>query len=664
VQRNVLDCVDREAAVLGGSGRPTRATSGTAGEACRDRRVGSLDSGIPETMIQRVPYLRRPLLVIGFALAAACLVLGLKLVTINAYGSDVPYMDEWDAVGRVLLLPRSTGELRPAHFLEPQNEHRIVLSRLIAYSLLVANRQWDATLEMTVSAVIHSCFCAALLLFARRYARGFRFAAVGLATLALFVLAFDWENTLQGIQSQFYLLEWGAFGMVLLCVPSEPLSGRWCLGWLVGALSLGTMSSGFMAAATVLFLLAVRSVIRGRITGRDAAGIAALLLLCIAGYSSVARVPGHDGLRAHSLWQWFQAAAGALSWPMTDRPVAFMVLQLPVCLLTARCIRRRTLSRDEAVLLALALWTWMQMAAIAWGRANEGMFRSPRFADLYAVGSFANILALAVLWGSGRGARACAWVAAVWMVLFSSGLWARTRETHEIFLDDFPRLKEMERRNVRSYLATHDLAQLRAANPHELPYPRADFLGTMLSTPAIVAVLPVGIRPPIALSPDAGSVGFAASTEAASNRGATSRVWTAQRGPARFVSRPLPGDVLAYLHLAIAGSPDLNASLLRVEASDGTGSAAAFDLQGARWHTTDVAVPGGTSLRLVVDIPKGDHWFSFTEPVEMGRGSWMNHWLLRRSGAVAALSAILVAFLGSAILVVDLRSRSPTVAAG
>src|ERR1035438_9327464 len=155
---------------------------------------------------------RMRMLAAGVALAGGCLAFGAKLVLVHACGSDVPYMDQWDAVGNALLAPRAQGELRAADFLRPHNEHRPVFTRLIDYALAVSNRQWDPLLEMTVNAAIHACLCAALLLFARRLVTGLRYACAALVITLLFVLPFDWENTLQGFQSQFYLLEWGALG--------------------------------------------------------------------------------------------------------------------------------------------------------------------------------------------------------------------------------------------------------------------------------------------------------------------------------------------------------------------------------------------------------------------------------------------------------------------
>jgi hypothetical protein len=70
-----------------------------------------------------------------------------------------------------------------------------------------------------------------------------------------------------------------------------------------------------------------------------------------------------------------------------------------------------------------------------------------------------------------------------------------------------------------------------------------------------------------------------------------------------------------------------------------------------------MAVPQDSAVRVVVDIPPGDHWFAFAEPVELGRGSRMDHWLLRRAGAVAAASGALFGAALAALLAMDLRRR-------
>ncbi len=603
-----------------------------------------------------MPPNRRRWLSVGFALAAAGLAFGSKLRTIHAYGSDVPYMDEWDAIGRVLLVPHASGTLHVGNFLETQNEHRIVFSRVLGYFLATANRQWDPLLEMTVGAAIHAAFCAALLLFARTMVQGVRFVAVALVTIPLFLLAFDWENTLQGIQSQFYLLEWGALGTLALCAPSRPLSPRWWTGLLVGVASLGTMSSGFVAGAAALAVLVARAALERRFAARTASAAGILALLCMAGYAAAAHVPGHDTLRAHTPREWIVAATSALSWPALDWPLAFLVLQLPVVILIRRCARSRSLEGSESVLVGLAAWVWMQTAIIAFGRANEGMFRSPRYMDLYAVGSFANALALAVLWRRGAGVRAMGALSAAWVALFACGLWTRTDDAHRIYLDDYPRLKELERLNVRGFLATGDASVLWAAKANELPYPLPGNLGRMLSEPGIRSMLPMGIRPALHLEPDEGTRGFSLQDPSATRSNPGARVWVAMRGPARFVSRPLPQDILPFIHLAVAGSPGMDASAIRVETAGASESVPLFALGDGRMHSADVAVPPGRA-RLVADVPEGGRWLAFSEPVEVGRGSWFAHWLLRRSGPILTVTTGLFAALLLALALVERPGR-------
>jgi len=602
-----------------------------------------------------MPRPRTHLLAVGVAVAAAGVAFASKLALVHAYGSDVPYMDEWDALGRALFIPMSLGSLGSANFLVAHNEHRIVLSRLLGYGLAVANRQWDPLLEMTVNAAVHAGLCAALLIYARRSVQGMRFAAVALATTSLFVLSFDWENTLEGIQSQFYFLEWAAFGMFLFCAPSETLSRRWWLGLLVGVLGLGTMSTGFVAPAAVLLVMVARAGLERRYTRRDAAAAALLATLCVFGLATITHVPGHEILKAHSPGQWLAAAATAFSWPLTGWPPALLVLQLPTVAVVAGCVRVRRIGRQESVLVCLALWTWMQMAAIAYGRANHGFAGSSRYTDLYAIGSFSNVLALAVQLRLGPRVRAWGALAAAWAVLFSCGLWARNHDVHTTILDDYRRTREVQAKRVRSFLETGDLARFLASKPDELPYPNAGVLGPILVAPGIRSLLPAGIRPAIALTPGSGSSGFEIAASAALQPELAGRAWVARKGPARFVSQPIQGDVLPFLRIAMEGSPDLDTSVLRLESDHGSEPIPRASMDGGRWHAADVAFPESPGTRIVVDIPPGEHWFAFSEPVELGRGSWMDDWLLRRSGVALGIAEALFTASWIALLALDLR---------
>jgi hypothetical protein len=602
-------------------------------------------------------------LTMAIALAAGAVVFGAKLRLIHTYGSDVPYMDEWDAEARELFIPRALDQLQPLDFAQPHNEHRVALTRLINYALAVGNGQWDALLEMTINAAIHAGLAVALLLLARRLVGGARLAAIVLVVLALFTLPFDWENTLEGFQSQFYLLAGCALALFWLCLPAALLSPRWWAGWVVGLIGLGTMSSGFVAPATLIGVMVLQAAVRRTWCRRETAAVAALAVLCVAGLLMVTHVSGHDRFKAHNPREWLWAMATALSWPTLRWPLAFLILQAPMAVLIAQRVRRRELRADETVLIALAGWSWLQVTALAYGRANFGMLTSPRYMDMYAIGSVTNAIAFALLLR--RGGRRLFWGAAAiaWIALFVFGLRSETRRAYEDFLDGFPRLKASERSHLREFLVAEDPAALRRAPLEELPYPNPDILGRLLDGPGVRALLPLSIRAPVKLAPAAESNGFVR-TEA-DPAGAVARpTWIARRGPARFVSEPLALGRLPLLHLEIAGSVGLSGAVLRLQSPDGSESAAPAPRFGDAWQAMDLPVPSGSPVRLVVDLPPGEHWLAFTDPVELGRASWLTHWLLHRADAWARIAGLMFGAALIALLALDRgREDGPAAAA-
>jgi hypothetical protein len=199
---------------------------------------------------------------------------------------------------------------------------------------------------------------------------------------------------------------------------------------------------------------------------------------------------------------------------------------------------------------------------------------------------------------------------------------------------------------------------LEKAKPYEIPYPNPPALASMLGAPGIREMLPLGIRPSLPLSPEDGSSGFRPAPLAQLQPGASGRVWVARGGPARFVSAPLPPGILPFLHFSMAGSPDLSASALRLESDGEPVLGPQRRLRGEDWVPFDLPVPDEPTVRIVVEVPAGDHWLAFSGPVELGRGSWADRWLLRRSGTFTWLAGILFAATFLSLLFADLRSNS------
>ncbi|HYD82685.1 MAG TPA: hypothetical protein VEA63_01505, partial [Opitutus sp.] len=94
--------------------------------------------------------------------------LGARWAAVDRAGAELPELDQWDAEGLYLLLPWFTDQpLLPALF-AAHNEHYVVLTKLLALGLTLANGQWDQRLECVAHAFIPASVAVAFLLWTRR----------------------------------------------------------------------------------------------------------------------------------------------------------------------------------------------------------------------------------------------------------------------------------------------------------------------------------------------------------------------------------------------------------------------------------------------------------------------------------------------------------------
>jgi hypothetical protein len=388
-----------------------------------------------------------------------------------------------------------------------------------------------------------------------------------------------------------------------------------------------------------------------RWTWRDSVAAIIYLAICVVGPLLVTYVPGHAVLKVTSVGQWLHVFCHVLAWPANGWLGAAVVLQLPLVAFLLGRLRARRLDGPDAVLLGLALWGWGQVAAVAYSRGNLGMGNSPRYYDLYAIGIALNAIALARGWRD-RAAKVWPVVAVVWVAALAYGLREQTAQAYRDYLTPFPSVKATERHRLADFIRTGDLAALRRA-PEELPYISADALAGFLSHPGMRRLLPVSLRPPLAIQAVAGETrGFARTPPYdLPGKPEDATAWHAARGPAKFVSEPLPADCLPVLYLTFAGSPELSPGVLYLESVEGRRTALQIArFRGDRWQTAHLPLPARSAVRLVVELPPGDHWLAFADPVEMGRGSWYVYNLLKRAGGIfwgcAGLLALALAALG------------------
>jgi hypothetical protein len=429
---------------------------------------------------------------------AGCLlaIAGAKIWLIAAYGSAIPFWDQWDAEWARLFRPYLAGTLGASDLAATHNEHRILLTRLAALGSLLASGRWDAVLQMLFNVAVHTA-AAGLLLVA--LARALDLAGALLLTvftLALFAVPLGWENTLTGFQLQFYLLILLAPVSLMLLAPSAAFSARWWLGTAVGLASYFSIAAGAFTLPAFI-ALALAQLTCGHRRGRAEiaglllhAALAALLVL------DVPAIPGHAGLKAQSAAEWIAAVLALGSWPATGPAWPSVVhlagaalLFAPALALAIAVARERPAPGDPRWLwLGLAAWTGLQILALAYGRGS-GAIGAARYRDVLIVGLMVNAACVSRLLIDLRARRAIACAATAWLLVVVIG-------AGKIIIDQAPQLAwrrdvaAIQAENLRRFLTTGDRAALENQPQFHIPYPVAPPLIEWLSDPAIRPILP------------------------------------------------------------------------------------------------------------------------------------------------------------------------------
>jgi hypothetical protein len=553
--------------------------------------------------------------------AIFCIVAGARLSIIGAYGSDVPFWDQWDAEWHNLLRPYLAGTLQFSDLIAPHNEHRIFFTRILDLALFRINGQWDPRLEMTANALLYPLVaCLIALPFSRN--RGPLFCLAWTALLsAVFALPYAWENTLAGFQSQFYFLT--GFSLLYIQLFSHcPLTAGRCLaGFTTGAAALFTMGSGFFAPLAVLAAL-LPAVYRRR---NEQSGMLKTLIgpflvstvLVIAGIVLSVQVPEHAQYRAHSPSHFLSAAASLLSWPWSAQKSWFVVSWLPFSLyLTAYATRRLRDGLQERFLIGIGLWVLLQSAATAFSRA--GIMQSSRYTDLLSIGLIVNFLCLAASFDRNGGQRrvriGTALFFCCWLGVNAAGLY---RQSTGGFLANKKIASAMETKATAGYVRTSVPSFLVPDGRLKIiPYPDGGKLKSFLDDPLIRAVLPAGIRGPVPFRAVAGEPQITAGQEEILPYPPYSwdRLWLVADKPAGFV---VTGNgPLHYLQLLAQGNTD------GIRALDASGTEQPVVLLNALsnngWQRLLVHCPGGTCR---IEIAPGTTPVTVTDPCETGPAS-------------------------------------------
>jgi hypothetical protein len=580
---------------------------------------------------------------------------------VDALGSSLPILDEWNGQGTDLLKPWEEGTLRFAHLFNPHNEHRIVLSRILTLGLFWLNGQWDSRFALVVNAMIFASLAIGVAA-ALRNMFGLRSSALIFSSVALWsALPYAYENTLWGFQSAFYLLLCFSF-LGLWGAGLHPAGSRW---WIVGVgaalLACLSMASGFLAPVALVVLGALK-LAKNRSSFRDFWITAAVSfgMIALSLYFRVT-VSQHEVLKAASLSAWFAAFGRALAWPFSGPPVAALAIYSPaIALLISYCWKRRAAldqeaSRTAEALLGVAFWVVLQAAAIAYGRGGDGsQCPGSRHMDLLAPGALVNLFAVVAFL---RANRQSAWIqrggnlaGTVWMIWILCGvIWT----SHDQFGQCLARHGgiRIDEEHVRAYVATGDRGYLKESSSPLLPFPDPTYFAILLDDSTIRQILPAVVRPPLQIEKerDLGNCfvlgGYPREIADAPHErrwGSFSEAGASSRGEMESASiKPR----LPYLQFEIAGYMRTGLSLAVRDNQNGKERRVVPTTRiNQDWRRGRVSASGGP-LRIVARDQNTEEWFAFGEPRELGRFSYCSELFASNGRAIFSCGLALCLFL-------------------
>ncbi len=627
------------------------------------------------------------------------LVVGANWGTAERFGSDIPDWDQWDAEGINLLVPWCDHSHFIAHLFQPQNEHRIVITKLQNLAVILAGGQWDQRTETFFNAILHGLIAVALWRIGRRWIPkpGWQLGYyVVIATL--YALPLAWQNVLGGLHNvQYWLLALSLAAMALLPF-SRPGSAGWFGGVLAAAAALLTMASGFFAAIIVVIIIGWRLGQRSTTLRANWVTLTLMTGLTVIGFATRLEVPWHQALKAKTIHDFIFTIIRSLEWPIFDHDWTGAILWAPWAIIAGsaawRLLRRdrarHPSSRGELIVIAIGGWVLMQLLATGYARGAGAGYPASRYMDTLMFASVANALSLAWLLGGrptsetplpgtpimapSSGSRAN-WVARAgsyalgiaWVVAFGFGINQEYDRTVRHVLPDTKEYYLECEAHVRSYLATNDRAEL----VPKIPFPSADALIDRLSHRCLADRMPVSVRPPLPLEPAATTTDVFQSNHAIERLLPTASRHGLSPPTPPLASRPTWGSYSSTRGVAAEGewrSQPLTAPLggwLRFETAGNVGEpGVALELHDARTDTTLATVvptkePHESWRSAYVRAPRRpfvvvardqdpQRWIAFSAPVEMSNLSYWT-WQLMKNGfliaEIAGAGALLLALL-------------------
>lgn len=594
----------------------------------------------------------------GTVFLAVCLFLviwGLKIGIVDRYGSDIPNWDQWDAEGEQLFLPYLRGELTVADFFRPHNEHRVVMTRLLALGLLAANGQWDSKLECVFNAALHALVAVVWFVMGSRLLMGRWRLVWWLIIAALVAPPHAWQNLLGGFHSQqYFLLGFSTIAIVYLVI-SRPWSPGWWWGVTCAVLSLFTMASGLLAAMAVIATFGAIGIRHRRLAFDQWPTVVVCVVIVVIGMWFHVTFPGHEPLKAASVREFLLAFWRFLQWPVVMVPLFPVLAVLPFLGLAVLLFRQDSPpDRRELAVFAIGIWIVLQYAATAYGRGAGALFPASRYLDTNLTGI--GVLALSALiiltrhQVSEKYQTPRSFAFGLWSGAMALGLWVQLSEVLNHALPTTHAELVQREQNTQAYIWTGDPSHL---NKPQIPYPGATTLRERLEPEEIRNILPASIRAPLELTgkpdpPDSFEPGGIPDELAAPS---PKRIWgsfptSGTPGSGTWKSDPLPATGSRWLKFDIAGQADADAASIVVTPLTGGAEHRFFGpvFHPDRWRSVYIRPTAGEIEIEAIDADP-EAWIAFSPPVEI---AFLSYWTARIAhfGFPIALSGLLAGVLG------------------
>ena len=479
-------------------------------------------------------------------LAFALLLAAVRLAVIGWSAPLVPFWDEWPATADLILKPFHRGEVPWAAIWSPHNDHRIVLTRLWEMGWFRLLGQWDPTVVATVNSLLLTVSELAFVGWIARAWPARRQVLWLMASTALVVVPYGYENLLVAFESTFHFLT--ILGLIAICtatrVEDSPLALP--IAVLTAGFALFTIGAGIFVTVTVGFLAVLQSIARRGVHRRTAVLFACSVAIFALGWSvrapstftpappaqtilAAARYAGWPASNLVNLVVGWPQSSRYLpprlnAWPSQEKPVIataanFMkrhhvligtlfgtialITFLPGAILLMRLLSAGGPDPHPALwaLVGVAGWSALNVVGMAVARSGD-LLVPPRYQDFLVLGLLANAGALFALMAfpsatSARPGSGPRWLIYLWLVPIGTALAVTALGVVTVELPRKASESAGARETVQAYVASGNPEIFRNRPPNFVPWPGGeDELAKLLLDPEFRAVLPVELRAP------------------------------------------------------------------------------------------------------------------------------------------------------------------------